>query len=304
LSYGDLDGKNHILCTDNWYTSLEVADICLSHEVNFIGTVKSNRKGTPKSHIFPYKGKFKRERGEMLGMEMVYNENNLFFTAWQDVKPVHMISTYQSEKHFCQRNSKDQKGDFVKVLIERPTVIGHYNKAMGGTDLCDQKVSYYSFEHQSIKWTHRIFTHFIMVAASNAHILFNCNKAKENKSSFLDFLLILIDDLVGEYKSSVYFLSENESEYEEHSQTSSVASKRRKFETLQKSDSGRLTGKHTPYLVRTKEPDERGRCVLCDKKSNVKCFECNVSLHLGSDPLDNCWFAFHSDEEIHKHNQR
>lgn len=59
-------GINRIMCLDNWYTSIEVAIfLWLTYKVYLIGTVKTNRKGLPKEHIFPKKGPNKKDRGVM-----------------------------------------------------------------------------------------------------------------------------------------------------------------------------------------------------------------------------------------------
>ena len=43
-----------------------------------------------------------------------------------------------------------------KVEVSQPTVAPVYNNAMPGTDLGDQKASYYSDRRKSLKWTHKL----------------------------------------------------------------------------------------------------------------------------------------------------
>ena len=81
------------------------------------------------------------------------------------------------------------------LKLPRPSAVENYNKVMGGTDLGDQLGSYYRFEHQMTKWPHRIFTHFMMLAAVNAHILRNW--------TFPDFpitLKVFLEDLMDQDK--------------------------------------------------------------------------------------------------------
>ena len=69
---------------------------------------------------------------------------------------------------------------------------------MKGTDVHDQKAIYYRFNHKTKNWTHRIYTHFLMTAMVNAHILF-CDK-RGIKISFKHFLHAAMYELAGETK--------------------------------------------------------------------------------------------------------
>ena len=58
-----LCNKNHLLATDNWYTSVVLAIFLLSIGVHFLGTCKSNKKYIPKRALYKRTGKNKKERG-------------------------------------------------------------------------------------------------------------------------------------------------------------------------------------------------------------------------------------------------
>ena len=69
---------------------------------------------------------------------------------------------------------------------------------MGGTDYFDQLRSYYRTTVKIKVWQTRIFTHFLMVAAVNAHIIYKLeNNLKRGDKAYelLDFLGILVDQL-------------------------------------------------------------------------------------------------------------
>lgn len=84
-----------------------------------------------------------------------------------------------------------------KIPVSRPLLIGIYNQDMGDIDLFDQKTSFYTYNHSSVKWTHIIRNHFLSVATVNTHILYNWNKTAENKIYLLvAFIIVLIHDLV------------------------------------------------------------------------------------------------------------
>jgi len=56
--------KNHVVATDNWYTSLAVLKYVRDDLCNdFVGTCKISKKGIPKDGIFPKVGRGKQQRG-------------------------------------------------------------------------------------------------------------------------------------------------------------------------------------------------------------------------------------------------
>jgi hypothetical protein len=92
-----------------------------------------------------------------------------------------------------------------KQLIKIPTLALIYNKCMGGTDTFDQMCSYYRTTIKTKRWQTRIFTHFLMAAAVNSHILFKLGGGEEMKDGglkrddrgfeLLDFIGMLVDQL-------------------------------------------------------------------------------------------------------------
>lgn len=69
---------------------------------------------------------------------------------------------------------------------------------MGYTDLFDQKISYYVCYLKSVRWQHRIYTHFVSAAVVNAHILYTLDyKLKRGDKNFelVDFIKNLIVQL-------------------------------------------------------------------------------------------------------------
>ena len=62
-------GLCHVCHTDNWYTSVEMCQLCRARNILCVGTVKVNRKGLPKEGIFPKKGAGKRVKGDVKCMQ-------------------------------------------------------------------------------------------------------------------------------------------------------------------------------------------------------------------------------------------
>lgn len=100
-----------------------------------------------------------------------------------DKNAVHLISSFPTKVDYCKRNQKNAQGNFQKIQITRPTVVAAYNQIMGGTDKMDQLASYYDDRKRSVKWQHRIYNHFLRIAAINAHILYRDNAKQRNKKN-------------------------------------------------------------------------------------------------------------------------
>jgi Transposase IS4 len=155
-------GKNYVMCTDNWYTSFEIAEYLMTtYGVHLIGTIKLNRSGIPKNRIFLDKGRNKKQRGEMNMAKTRINGHDYYFTSWMDSRPVHGLSTLPTTKSTVQRKIKERPdAPFRTVLVPRPDMWKWYNLGMGGTDLHDQFNKYYRTTVRCNKWPIRIFTHF------------------------------------------------------------------------------------------------------------------------------------------------
>ena len=194
-------GFNHrgfIIGLDNWYTSLPLCIYMLTHlGIHVVGTVKTNRAGLPADGKFPYKGPLVRPRGtiQIKKAQVGPHDNQIvYLTAWQDSKPVHILSTFPPYEHTTSRRAH-ANGQYGRVDLPMPSTIAIYNRAMGGTDLCDQYSSYYEFEHRTTKWHRRIFTHFSMVSLRNAHILYLTDPKNADKAmpkSFRIFIEMVI----------------------------------------------------------------------------------------------------------------
>ena len=193
--------RNHICGLDNWYMSIALALALLHRGIHSVGTVKSNRTGLPAEGKFS-KRKNAQPRGDIRVMKARLPaplEGFLYFTAWQDNKPVHVLSTFEPVLTVTHRRGRIN-GRWERVELPMPSSVAIYNDAMGGTDLCDQYSSYYEFEHRTTKWHRRIFTHFMTVALRNAHILYLTDPQRArlpNTRSFRTFVEIVICQLLG-----------------------------------------------------------------------------------------------------------
>ena len=103
---------------------------------DYVGTVKANNKSLPKEAIFPKVGRGKKQRGDSKQMRVKLKNSNdyAYFVAWQDNKPVHILSTLRSYLTAVQRNGYDDARQWVRRTYSIPTVISQYNKICRITD--------------------------------------------------------------------------------------------------------------------------------------------------------------------------
>jgi len=108
--------RNHIMITDNWYTQQDNHDMIVATRNHCPGTINSNKRGMPAEGKFPKTGRLKKNRGEYKQMEKLNpNGKKSYFTAWQDNKPVHLLSSFPSYISTCKRVVRNADGSWDLV---------------------------------------------------------------------------------------------------------------------------------------------------------------------------------------------
>lgn len=92
-----------------------------------------------------------------------------------------------------QRRVKSQNGWRTKSF-PCPAPVTAYNQHMGGIDLSDQLLQYYSTPHKTMKWYRKLLLHFLDIAATNA---FSVHKELYGTTSHKEFMEELIAELCG-----------------------------------------------------------------------------------------------------------
>jgi hypothetical protein len=288
------------LATDNWYTSLPVVKICYDRGLHFVGTVRSNKQG------LPLKGLMKGNvpRGFLSVHESTIatldGPRPVWFTGWNDNKPVYMLSTFPVWKGTVNRKVKEEdkgvkKGvvAFHEVELDFPTSIEVYNRLMGGTDAGDQKASYYRYEHQTKKWPHRIFSHFINLCMVNAFILFRWTV--DPKIKLLEFTVLVMKALAAEGQvGEVKLVGKEGQPAPKPVHVAPPANKVMYNKTLVADDgttADRLSSKGGHYPV---EGCGRRLCPCCSKKSSMQCGVCGIPLHCAGREHENCFWRWHN----------
>lgn len=94
-----------VVTTNNWYTSLQTIKLLLERSV---GTVRTNKRGLPKEHVFPAKGENVKPRREFNCCQL--DNDNIYFISWMDNKPVHLLSTWKPFSSQVSRVQKNKTG--------------------------------------------------------------------------------------------------------------------------------------------------------------------------------------------------
>jgi Transposase IS4 len=224
----------------------------------------------------------------------------VWFTGWNDNKPVYMLSTFPVWKGTVNRKVKEEdkgvkKGvvAFHEVELDFPTSIEVYNRLMGGTDAGDQKASYYRYEHQTKKWPHRIFSHFINLCMVNAFILFRWTV--DPKIKLLEFTVLVMKALAAEGQvGEVKLVGKEGQPAPKPVHVAPPANKVMYNKTLVADDgttADRLSSKGGHYPV---EGCGRRLCPCCSKQSSTQCGVCGIPLHCAGREHENCFWRWHN----------
>lgn len=122
------------LYTDNWYTSISLAQALLSRKTDLVGTMRKDRKRVPKCVA---DGRL--QRGNVVAMQ---NQQGILALKWRDKRDVLMLSTV----HDAAVNDEG-----------KPLVVVDYNADKTFIDISDQMASYSPFIRKTTKWYLRIF---------------------------------------------------------------------------------------------------------------------------------------------------
>lgn len=148
------------LCTDNCYTSMELAENLISRETHLVGTIRKNRKRAPKDVL----QKRKMKKGDAVAKESM---TGITVLNWKDTRNVTMLSTKHSDEMVEIEN---KRGDVTR----KPAIVVDYNKSKGSVDLSDQMTAYSTPLHKTVKWYRKLAIELIpSTSMVNAYILYN-----------------------------------------------------------------------------------------------------------------------------------
>lgn len=172
--------KGRTMYTDNWYTSVTLANQLLNRSTNLVGTLHSNRKFNPVSVV-----KAKLKKGEIMSSQ---SQNNIVVLKWKDKRDVLMLSTKHKNNTVIVNNKRGKQ-------VVKPQMVIDYNKAKGYVDICDLRSSYHSPLRRSLKWYRKVMFEILLnTCLLNAMSLYTAVTSK--KISVTQFRESIIHSLI------------------------------------------------------------------------------------------------------------
>nr|XP_022912443.1 piggyBac transposable element-derived protein 4-like [Onthophagus taurus] len=171
--------SGRILCTDNYYTSVSLANALLHRKTHLIGTLRSNRKYNPKRVVDK-----KLKVGEVIAEEC---KQGIVVEKWRDKRDVLILSTrYGNEMVPLIKRGKE---------IQKPKNMVEYNKYKSNIDISDQLKSYNTCLRRSMKWYRKLAFELLTGSAIvNAYIAYK--EITNNKISITAFKEEVINGLL------------------------------------------------------------------------------------------------------------
>ena len=173
--------KDHVLYTDNFYTSIKLAKCLLSLGSHLVGTLRKNSKLFPKLwHRTMYHDEIYK----------VFDDNGNVAYRWRigTKWDPHILSTITDGRDI---STPSRPG--VEPII-KPDMVLNYTKFMGGVDKFDQLRNYYPVGHHTKKWCKVLFFNLLDMAITNAYI---CYKNKHENVKILIYKKLIVNQLFG-----------------------------------------------------------------------------------------------------------
>lgn len=173
VSLGDnLLDEGCMIITDNFYTSVPLAEYLYERKTDLCGTIRKNRKWLPKEVVNQ-----KLNKGQFIAGQKEF----VAILKWHDKRDVIMLSTCHGDR-FQNSGKVDRQGN-PKI---KPQMILDYNKTKQGIDVSDQYSSYYNPQRKSLIWYKKVAMELLFgITVVNSIVIFN--KQVTNKLSLLQF---------------------------------------------------------------------------------------------------------------------
>ena len=133
---------------NNFYISPNLFLDLFNKGVSGTGTVRTNRKN------FPSELRMAWDKKPPRCMSIFRHYGPITAVQWFANKDVYALSTYEGDVLTSVR--RRHEGETTQICC--PNIMSSYNSSMGGVDLTDQYMSYYSVGRKT-KWWYRVFWH-------------------------------------------------------------------------------------------------------------------------------------------------
>lgn len=260
------------------------------HGMNYgaCGTIRENRIGFPRTqeNALPKNA----DRGAMRWIR----DGPLLFVKWRDSRDVTMSSTIHKacDGQCVQRRVKDKaSGTWSSQQVPVPEPVRAYNKSMGGVDLSDALIQYYTVSQETQRWYMKLFLHFVDIAIVNSFILHKETAVARGEKPLTQkqFRELLCLELADFRKP------------DPPAETSCEAA----VPAEATGEASQCQARCLPVLVvdqlspdpHLKSTQGRRKCVLCGMKTMYKCKACQVALCIIVDRL--CFTMWHEQKSSH-----
>lgn len=235
------------LVVDNWYASVELAELLNSKQTHLVGTLRTNRKSNPKEVTAK-----KLKKGEISSMR---SSSNILVLKWRDKRELCMISS----KHHSQMVKLSVRGK----TIMKPKVVMDYNEGKSPIDLSDQMSAYSNPLRRCVKWYRKVVIDALLnIAVVNAHVLFT--QVTDNKISITEFRTMLVENLITKDFEPIESINQIK-----HKLVKTIKGRCNKCYKKMVKEKGRTYSQKYSKKTSTK-------CEACDQKI---CFECFFEDH-------------------------
>ena len=275
----DFRYQGYHLYFDNFYTSPSLCQQLLENGILSCGTVRVNRRGLPEDIKPAPRDGFRR--GDILFRKC----GSLTAVRWKDKRDVTAISTLHGNDVTIIPARRDEQKS-----VRKPKMIVDYNSHMGGVDLLDQLLCYYTVGRRTLKWWKRVFWRLVELCITNALVLYKENSGRSiEQKTFREELIMQLTE--PQRNRRIHRCVPVNNVLQENRMRTSLRGQVRVA-------TARTTGIH--HHTTTKDGGIRRTCRVCgyqrkadgkksQKKTNNFCITCKAYLH-----RSNCWNLWHS----------
>ena len=169
----DLLDRGYSMYTDNWYTSVRLAQYLLTRHTMLTRTIRVNRGLQA----------LVQQQCLTKGQSFFARKDALLALKYQNKREVHLLSTEHTAGF--NEQTRYQPGGGRGVLMQ-PRIIKEYSKYMQGVDRTDQLMHSYDCTRKSYSWFEKLGIHFFQRSLLNAHYIFQ--QSTDSNMTFLTFL--------------------------------------------------------------------------------------------------------------------
>ncbi|KAL0146817.1 hypothetical protein M9458_057756 [Cirrhinus mrigala] len=284
------EGQNYKIYADNYFTCVPLVVKLLERGIHYVGTARQVR--LPNCNLEDEKSLKKKGRGSF--DVRVEGNHNICAVKWYDNRGVTLVSSFAGPEP-VQKIQRWDKATKTIIDVERPYIVGTYNKHMGGVDLLDSFAAKYKFPMKSHRWYIYIFWHTIILAVINGWLLYkqDCKALKMTKKEILNRRRFQ-----AQLASSLILVNTHNTSSGKTVTSGSPLDPQKRPSSSDVSPPAKRSSDHPPLDVRKDMiahfpvKTKRGRCRHCNNGyTNTLCSKCNVRLCFSDEK--NCLRDYH-----------